>query len=171
MKYTSAEAAKLLRKLNEEKTALELKEEKSSIFVAAVGEDVESVRPAYEYESMQAALIELDRKIRVVKHAINSFNIQQMVDGFDMTIDQMLVYIPQLTARKRKLSMMKDRLPKQREDADGYGRASSNVIDYSYANYDISVVEKECSVVADELSRAQTALDVVNNTKTMEIEL
>lgn len=80
MKYTSAEAAKLLRKLNEEKTALELKEEKSSIFVAAVGEDVESVRPAYEYESMQAALIELDRKIRVVKHAINSFNIQQMVE-------------------------------------------------------------------------------------------
>ena len=32
---------------------------------------------------MQAALIELDRKIRVVKHAINSFNIQQMVDGID----------------------------------------------------------------------------------------
>ncbi len=171
MKYTSAEAAKLLRKLNEEKTALELKEEKSNIFVAAVGEDIESVRPAYDYEGTQEALIELDRKIRVVKHAINTFNIQQMVDGFDMTIDQMLIYIPQLTARKRKLSMMKDRLPKQREDADGFGRASSNVIDYSYANYDISVVEKECSAVADELSKAQTALDVVNNTKTMEIAL
>ena len=141
MKYTSAEAAKLLRKLNEEKAALELKEEKSSTFVAAVGEDVESVRPAYDYKSTQAALVELDRKIRVVKHAINAFNIQQVVDGFDMTIDQMLVYIPQLTARKRKLSIMKDRLPKQREEIDGYGRASSNVIDYSYANYDISVVE------------------------------
>lgn len=170
MKYTSAEAAKLLRKLKEEQAALLLKEERSREFVAAVGEEIESVRPVYDYQNTQELLKELERKIRVVKHAINRFNISQTVAGFEMSIDQMLVYIPQLTARKQKLANMKDRLPKQREDADGFGR-NSNIIEYSYANYDISAVEKEYDIVSDELARAQTALDVVNNTATMEIEL
>lgn len=170
MKYTSAEAAKLLRKLKEEQAALLLKEERSREFVAAVGEEIESVRPVYDYQNTQELLKELERKIRVVKHAINCFNISQTVAGFEMSIDQMLVYIPQLTARKQKLANMKDRLPKQREDADGFGR-TSNIIEYNYANYDISIVEKEYAAASDELARAQTALDVVNNTATMEIEL
>lgn len=170
MEYTSAEAAKLLRKLKEEKAALELREQKSSVFVAAVGEDVESVRPAYDYAAVQAELVELDRKIRVVKHAISAFNITCKVPGFDMTIDQMLIYIPQLTARKMKLVEMKDRLPRQRESAASFGRGSS-IIEYSYANYVIEAAQKEYTAVADELAKAQTALDVVNNTEKMEIVL
>lgn len=170
MEYTSAEAAKLLRKLKEEKAALELKEQKSYIFVAAVGEDVEAVRPAYDYAAVQAELAELDRKIRVVKHAISAFNITRKVPGFDMTIDQMLVYIPQLTARKMKLSEMKDRLPRQRESAAAFGRGST-IIEYSYANYEIETAQAEYAVAAEELAKAQTALDVINNTEKMDIVL
>lgn len=169
MRYTSAEAGKLLRKLNEERDALEQKEARSSTFLVSLGEDAETVRPAYDYQCTQEALAELDRKIRTVKHAINTFNLSQTVPGFDMTIDQMLIYIPQLTARKRKLAGMKDRLPKQRE-TDLIG-SSSNIIDYSYANYDIALAERDYEVVSDELARAQTALDVVNNIETMEIVL
>lgn len=169
MRYTSAEAGKLLKKLNEERDALAQKEARSSTFLVSLGEDAESVRPDYNYQEMQEALAELERKIRIVKHAINCFNLNQTVPGFDMTIDQMLVYIPQLTARKRKLAGMKDRLPKQRE-TDMIG-TSSNIIDYSYANYDIALTEKDFEAVSDELARAQTALDVVNNIETMEIVL
>lgn len=170
MKYTSSEAAKLLRKLNEEQASLLDLEERSREFNAALGEDVESVRPAYDYGSVQRQLAELEEKIRIVKHAVNCFNTTQMVPGFDMTIDQMLVYLPQLTARKAKLTAMCQRLPKQREN----GRAFSGqpaLIDYSYANYDIEAVRLDCQQVADELARAQTALDLVNNTAVMEIEL
>ena len=39
MEYTSAEAGKLLRKLNEEKNQLESMEQRSSMFNAALGED------------------------------------------------------------------------------------------------------------------------------------
>ena len=98
MKYTSAEAAKLLRKLNEEKNSLMKREELSSVFIAAVGENVEDVRPEYDYRKTQDGLEELDRKIRVLKHALNVFNLTQTVPGSDMTIDQVLVYIPQLSA-------------------------------------------------------------------------
>ena len=169
MKYTSAEAAKVLRKLNEDHAALLEKEGKSSVFVAAVGEELEEVRPAYDYGEVQAQLAELERKIRIVKHAINLFNQSTIVPGFDMTVDQMLVYIPQLSARKNKLLRMAGRLPKERLHASGY--AAKAIIEYSYANYDIEKAEKDLAQVNDELARAQTGLDVVNNSAVLDIDL
>ena len=170
MKYTSAEANKLLRKLTEEKCYLLTMEEKCSTFQAALGEDPESVRPEYDYRAVRAAVDELNRKIRTVKHAVSRFNLEHVVPGFDMTVDQMLVYIPQLTAKKEKLSEMKDRLPKQRDPKSTYGRVTT-IIDYIYTNYDIKEARADFDAVSDELSRAQTALDVLNNTETMEIDI
>ena len=111
MNYTSAQANKLLKKLNDEYTALLDKETRSRDFRAAMGEDVESVRPVYDYAETQIRLAELEAKIRKLKHAINIFNATQTVDSFDMTIDELLVYIPQLTKRKSKLLEMKSASP------------------------------------------------------------
>lgn len=164
---TSAEAAKLLRKLNEELENVMLMEQQSREFFAAVGEDVESVRPAYDYAQVQEQIGRLEERIRRVKHAVNTFNLAQEVPGFGMTIDQMLIYIPQLNRRKTKLALMQRRLPRQREQV-GYG-GGSQIIDYSYANYDIETVKKDYEKTAEELSRAQTALDLVNTTAKLEI--
>lgn len=112
MKYTSAEAGKLLKKLNDERASLLLREENSKDFLAAVGEDLESVRPDYNFATTQVALNEIETKIRKLKHALNIFNSTTVIPEFGMTIDEMLVYIPQLTIRKDKLARMKDRLPK-----------------------------------------------------------
>ena len=169
MQYTSAQAAKILRRLNEERSALLNMELQSKDFLASVGEDPETVRPAYDYADTQAKLAELEEKIRRVKHAINLFNISTVVPEFNMTVDQLLVYIPQLCQRKVKYSEMMSKLPKARETGPAYTRG--NIIDYRYANYDIAAAEQDYSRVADTLGRAQTALDVVNNTLTMEIDL
>ena len=93
MKYhvTSAEAAKLLKKLLDEKSILLADEYRSSTFNAALGEDVESVRPVYDYAVTQQALEHCNRKIRLLKHAINCFNTTQLVGDTGMTIDQVLV--------------------------------------------------------------------------------
>ena len=171
MKYTSSEANKLLRKLNEEMVSLCSMEEKISTFRAIVGEDPESVRPEYDYRAVQEALDELDRKIRVVKHAVNQFNLEHVVPGFDMTVDQMLVYIPQLSLRKRKLSGMARRLPKERQDCIYSGRNAAPVVEYTYANYDVKAAKADLDAVSDELARAQTALDVLNNTELIETDL
>lgn len=166
MKYTSAQANKLLKKLNDEYSALLDKEQRSRDFRAAMGEDIESVRPAYDYAKTQARLEELEGTIRRLKHAINRFNTTQVVDGFGITIDEMLVYIPQLTKRKSKLLEMKSRLPKERVE-EQYGR-QSNIIDYTYTNYDLMAVEADYEKTADELSRAQLALDTVNQRDSFE---
>jgi len=169
LKATSAEAAKLLRRLNEEHQALLLLEERSRQYVAAVSEDPESVRPAYDFAAVQKQLSELEGKIRRVKHALNVFNSTHTVPGFDMTVDQMLVYIPQLSQRKMKLQSMATVLPKVR-DTSAYAKNSA-LIDYRYANYDVAAAAQAAAAAADELARAQTALDTLNNSEQMEIDL
>lgn len=169
MLYTSAEAAKLLKRLNEEHDAVLNREIQSQSFLASVGEVPDSVRPDYNYAETQEKLKEIERKIRIVKHCINQFNITHIVPGFNMTVDQMLIYIPQLTATKTKLYSMKSVLPKTRDTSGSFSR-SGNIIDYRYANYDVSIAEKDFNLVSDALAKAQTALDLINSTETMEIE-
>lgn len=166
--YTSAEAAKLLRKLNQERNRLLSQETKTSVFIAALEEDESKVRPDYDYRDTQRQILDVESKIRTVKHAINCFNTTHQVPGFDLTIDEMLVYIPQLKARAEKLEAMAGRLPRERY-SEGY--TASNFIEYTIANYDPETAKKDFQMVSDELSRAQLALDKVNLTETMDIDL
>lgn len=171
MKYTSAQAAKLLRQLKEEHQRLLARESETQVFLAAVGEDPESLRPAYDYREVQEKLALLEKKIRRIRHAINIFNLNTVVEG--MTIDELLVYLPQLNERRQKLSVMAARLPRRRAEArlgGSYG-AKSQIIDYEYANYDITAAEEEFRRVTEEIARLQTALDRANSTMEMEIEL
>lgn len=168
MKCTSAEAAKILRKLKSDHAVLREKENKSSRFVAAVGEDVESVRPDYNYATVQEELQELERKMRVVKHAINVFNVTTIVPGTEMTVDQLLVYMPQLSERRQKLSEMACMLPKERQNS-GYG--NKMIIEYNYANFDIAKAKADLDDTDNEMAAIQTALDCLNNTAMLEIDL
>lgn len=168
MKYTSAEAGKLLKKLIDEHDSLLLRENMGKEFLAAVGEDLESVRPDYDFAATQTALAEVETKIRKLKHALNVFNSTTVIAEFGITIDEMLVLIPQLTATKNRLAQMKDKLPKVREQSR---MSVSSILDYRYLNYDVNVVFAEYEKAADTLSRAQNALDAVNMTKTLEVSL
>ena len=167
MKYTSAEAGKLVKKLNDEQSSIILREENGKEFLAAVGEDIESVRPGYDFATTQVALNEIETKIRKVKHALNVFNSTTVIPEFGMTIDEMLVYIPQLTMRKNKLARMKDRLPKVREQT----RVNSSILDYRYLNYGVDEAAAEYDKISDTLSKAQNALDAANMNQTLEIDL
>lgn len=127
------------------------------------------MRPSYDYAATQAELARLEKTIRQIKHALNIFNTTHIVPGFNMTVDELLVYIPQLTKRKAKLYEMKGRLPKAREP-QLYGKGGY-VIDYRYTNYDSTAVAQDYAAVSEELAKAQTALDVLNNTEIFELEL
>ena len=62
MEYTSAEANKLLKKLNDVHQARLYEEEQCSTFLAAMGEEPESLRPEYDYAAVQEKLRELEEK-------------------------------------------------------------------------------------------------------------
>ena len=167
MKISSKNASKLLKQFNEERDSLILQENQSKMFLAAVGEDIESVRPEYDYEAVQKQLKDLEEKIVKLKHAINVFNTTTVLKDFEMSIDEMLVYIPQLTQRKNKLDQMRKVLPKQR--VENY--TSSNIIDYRIINYDLEKIRKDYDKTVEELNRAQSALDEANINLSFEVDL
>ena len=166
MKLTSAQAAKKLRKLNEHLNYLLEMEKSTRQFIAAVSEDLDSARPEYDYEKTQKEIAGTEKKIRALKHAINIFNSTHRIAGYNMTVDEMLVYIPQLTRRKTRLSKMGSTLPKERVD----NRYSSNIIEYSYANFDTRKAAADAADASEKLFAAQTALDHFNSTETFEFE-
>ena len=167
MNCTSAQAAKLLSKFQQDYDQLAAREANAKTFLASVGEDVESVRPEYDYEETKAQLSTLEAKIRRVKHSLNVFNTVTTIPEFNMTVDEMLVYIPQLSKKKAKLKEMASALPKTRQ----YGYTGSNIIDYKYVNYDLSAVKADLDAVTEELSNAQLALDAVNHQATFDIDI
>ena len=139
MKYTSAEANKLLNGIQGRISDITRKEDLAASFRVASGEDVESLRPQYDFAATQKELESLEEKVRIVKHAINTFNLTHTLPGFDgLTIDQALVLIPQVRGIINKLRSMSGVLPKQRI-IDRYN--SANYVDYLVSNYDIEEAE------------------------------
>lgn len=169
MLITSAKAAKMLRQLNDELRTLQVREEKTKTFVVALQEDIESVRPKYNFKEMRDAQAEVERKIRKLKHALNVFNTTTVVPDFDMTIDEMLVFLPQLNKQCSLLSGMRDAMPKVRVSS-GYS-GNSAILDYQYTNYDIEEANKLYIELSDILAKAQTALDLINSTVEFEIDI
>ena len=168
MKLTSSEANKLLKRLNADYQSLTVTEYQSCSFLAATGEHIESVRPEYDFKKTQKEIGAVCAKIRALKHAINVFNSTTVVDGFDMTIDELLVYMPQLSERVSRLDSMRSQLPKLREQT--YGTGTNTTIDYRYTNYDQTAAAAEYEKMFELLSKAQHALDLVNNTKVFEVD-
>ena len=169
MKYTSAEAGKLVKRIEMEIARLLTGERKSSVFNAASTENVEELRPEYDFAETQARLEELQEMLRKVKHAINAFNLSHELPGFEgVTIDQALIYIPMLRNRKSTLLNMAGRLPRERVNDRFSG---GNFIDYTIINYDIKDVEKKYNELEEELTKMQLALDTINSTETMEIDV
>ena len=121
-----------------------------------------------DLEEIEAQIRERDerdmtREISPLKQAEDAV----LVDTSDMTIDQILIYIPQLTERKRKLADMRSKAKKQR--VTDY--RSNNLIEYSYANYDVSKAAADYQAVTDELSKVQNALDLVNSTVRFDVNI
>ncbi len=171
MKYTSAEAGKLVKKLEDEIRDLLDMEARSALFNAAYGEDPELLRPEYDFKETEERLETLRAAVRKVKHAINVFNTTHELPGFPgVTVDQALVYIPQLTSRKEKLRAMAAHLPKERQ-GDAYRFGAKTFIDYELINYDRQDVKDAYERITKTLTGLQLALDTVNTTEKMEIVL
>ena len=165
---TSAEANKLLKTLNEDMESLCKEEALVREFNVASGEDEEKLRPEYDYEEVQDRLADLGEKIRKVKHAINVFNTTTTVPGFDMTIDEALVFLPQLHKRVTKLADMKAK-PVRRRCEERYG--AKPYVDYVVINYDRNEVVQDHEEARDLLKKLQLAIDAVNTTETFEVDI
>lgn len=167
MLYTSSEANKLLKRTEEELNNLYAYGTRTSVFHVALGENVNDVRPEFDLALYNEQIMGLCKKIRGIKHAINQFNMKTELPSFPgLTVDQALIYMPQLSSHVSQLKIMMSRLPKSRDTA------TPNVIDYVIANYDPAQAKAMYDEAYHTLMRLQTDLDTVNNTvKSISIDL
>lgn len=158
---TSAQAMKQLKELQLKRRQLLEEEKETCHFVAAVTEDIESVRPDYNFQFTQLDLDVVEKNIRELKHRISVFNTTYMVPELGMTIDQVLVALPMLSERVNTLRRMAGTQEKKR--ASVYG-SRSNIIEYEYINYSRDQVREEYDKLTKDLADMQIALDKANTT-------
>lgn len=170
MKLTSANANKLIKKLNEKKAFLIGKENSGMVYVCADGET--PVIPEYDYESISAQIAAIDEKIVRIKHAVNKVNMSESIDvnGVSLTIDTVLVKMAQATQRKDKLDTMRKLEKKSRLNSHGFGSAST-LIEYKYANFDIDKVSGDYEALDAEITSMQLALDRFNQTFEFDVDI
>jgi hypothetical protein len=167
---TSAYANKMLRSLEEDKNYWLNKEETSCTYVAAVNE--EPVIPEYNYAEVAANISEIDKKIAVIKHALNVANATAKVKVADteMSIDTILIKMAQFNRRKTILDEMRKRLPKDREEQRAY-MSKNSVPEYRYINYDLEQVKKDYDYVSKTIMEMQMAIDHYNQTVKFEVNI
>lgn len=168
MLMTSAKASKKLKELNDQIQQLQEVDRKSSVFLAAMGEDPETVRPEYDFKKISEEISKLQEKVRIIKHALNVFNTTTKLTRYPMTIDEALVFLPQLTTDKKRLEQMAVRLPKERKE-EVYGR--SNIIDYKYTNYDIVEAKTLLDETRKLLHEIQLDLNDINTSVEFEVNI
>lgn len=162
MMVTSAEANKIINKLNSEIQLAKIKENNNTVFRAAVGENPDTLRPDYDFAETQKFIDEKEKDVCRIKHLLNVFNtITKVTD--ELTIDQVLIRLPQLNNKKAKLTSMITKQPKRRVSITG------NVIDYEYISYNLDEARKAYDDVIGEINHLQTELDTINNTIQFEI--
>lgn len=164
MKITSAAANKMVRELNNQIDMLKIVEDQSEKYNCSVGENPDDVKPEYNFFDTQEKLWDLEDQVRKLKHAINVFNTSTYISKFNMTIDQILIWMPQLSQRITKLEKMASRIPKIR--VNQYG---SNIVDYQIINYDLEEIKNELDKHVKLLNDVQNELDIINNTKEFDI--
>ena len=165
-KVSPAAVARRINALREELSDLERYEKEASSFTCTVGEDKEKLRPTYDYEGTQKRYNEITKEIRKLRHAMNVFNTSTMVPGFDMSVDQLLVYLPQLRERKKSLKEMKSMPLNGRKLTGYYGHAA----EYAYCNFDVQKAIEDYRATVEEYARAHNALDYVNATGEIEVD-
>ena len=168
-KVSAAELAKLIKEAEYEAEFLKAQENRESVFNCASTENEEDLRPEYSFSETSEKIHEAEAKVLRYKHALNLYNISTEAGDTGLTIDQVLVRLPQLNNEVRKLRGMAGRMRKQRV-APSFG-SSSNIIDYEIANYDLEEVKKAHDKLAKELAKLQMALDEANMSEAIEIDV
>lgn len=167
MRFTSASANKYLNQLNAEKDLIVSRERDVATFTAATVENVDEVRPEYNFEDTQTKLFNLEKTIIKVKHALNVFNTTTTIELSDkvLTLDAALVYMSILNARISKFERMA-----KVEQKRSYSYTNGLIV-YAYANYPVEIAKTLLETSQLKLHELQLALDKVNNTVEFEVDL
>ena len=149
---TINEIGKRIGDLKTERERLIEKDKKLRVFRASEFEDLEKLRPDYDYEGLQSELDGVEEEIRnLTAKAISILTTQKVNEFHDMTVLDLLLYLRDLKEKEERLYEMTTHLERERH--------ASHLLEYEYINYDISKVEEDLRKTREELEKVRTFLD------------
>lgn len=141
-----------------------LKEEKKVCSYRVMeGEDSSAKKPEYDYEETLNQLMEFDDSIRSAKHTINSFSVSHYVPEYNMTLDELEMYLEDLDRRFNTL--------KELGAAHSIKRTIVNrSVRHTIANYDLKQARKDCERLDDERRKVRSIISEIKESEAFENE-
>ena len=141
-----------------------LKEEKNACsYKVMEGEDPSAKKPEYDYVETWNQLMEYDDSIRSVKHAINSFSVSRYVPEYNMTLDELEMYLEDLDRRFNTLKELGDAHPIKRTIVNRSVR-------HTIANYDLKQARKDSERLDDECRKVRRIISEIKESEVFENE-
>ena len=156
MKICHTEAMKMIKEFQEQKDTLISKEDENSIVSYKEGET--KIDNGYDYKKTREAISLLDADIRKLKNLLAIANTKVVIEEFDMTIGEALVYLAQLQNEKMQMEELASKKQLSR-------RITQNgVIEYTECVYDLKEVEEDIKTIRKTINNLQMAIDRANLT-------
>ena len=141
-----------------------LKEEKKVCSYRVMeGEDSSAKKPEYDYEETLNQLMEFDDSIRSAKHTINSFSVSHYVPEYNMTLDELEMYLEDLDRRFNTLKELGDAHPIKRTIVNRSVR-------HTIANYDLKQARKDSERLDDECRKVRRIISEIKESEEFENE-
>ena len=161
MKMCNSEAMKAIKELEIKKDKLIYNEDNHSKISYKEGE--EKVLTNYDYAQTRKTIAELDERIRKIKHALAVSNCNTVIDDFDITIGEALIYLAQLNAERAQLDELSENVKLSR-------RITPNgVIEYTECLYDPEKVATDMEELRAKIGKLQIAIDRANLTHYVDV--
>ena len=135
----------------------------TNYFVVFKGEDVDTVRPYYDYEGTQKAIKEINRCRFHLKSQVSKTRIQHYLEEEGMTIDELEMYRDDLKRRINTLDEILEYRPETKE-------ANNGMVLETCCNYDEEIIGKEKDQLKIELDRINDTLDALYDSAIVSIE-
>ena len=136
-----------------------LKEEKKACtYKVMEGEDPSAKKPEYDYEETRDQLKYFDDSVRLAKHTINSFSVSRYVPEYNMTLDELEMYLEDLNRRFNTLKELGEARPIKRTIVNRSVR-------HTIANYDLKQARKDSERLDDERRKVRKIISEIKESE------
>ena len=161
MKMCHSEAMKVIKELESKKRQLIYNEDNYSKISYKEGES--KVLTTYDYNQTRSEISKIDERIRKIKHALAVSNCKTVIDKFNITIGEALVYLAQLNNEYSQLDEMSENIKLSR-------RITPNgIIEYTECLYEPEQVVKDMEALHTKIGKLQIAIDRANLTNYIDV--
>ena len=161
MRMCNAEILKKIKLLEQNKQ--DILAEEMRIHQVSYQEEKDRFDHGYDFAKTREKVGALDAEIRKLKHLLNLANATVVVQEFDMTLGECLVYLAQLSREMYVVNFMASKEPITSATKLG------GKVEYTVLNYDKSECQAKLEWLQQTIAALQIAIDRTNLTNMIEV--